>query len=173
METAEEKRLSLTEFALPAYEEIPDVGLFLEQVVRYTAKYTDTAALAPLTGSMVSNYVKKKIIRNPVKKMYSRDQIAYLLFIAVAKNVIPIEDMQFLFEQQQKHCAIGEAYEFFRVRLQESLRQVFGLTESTQALSSNGMDWQSILDKICVPAAHEICLDRCITQLKAAEAAKQ
>ena len=55
-------------FRLPRYAQIPEVGLYLEQVVRYI-----NARLAPLgepelTGSMVSNYVKKGIISHPVKK---------------------------------------------------------------------------------------------------------
>lgn len=49
-------------FRLPRYAQIPEVGLYLEQVVRYI-----NARLAPLgepelTGSMVSNYVKQKLV---------------------------------------------------------------------------------------------------------------
>ena len=38
-----------------------------------------------LTGSMISNYVKMKLIDNPIKKQYGRDQIAHLFFIALFK----------------------------------------------------------------------------------------
>lgn len=55
-------------FRLPRYAQIPEVGLYLEQVVRYI-----NARLAPLgepelTGSMVSNYVKQKLVPAPQKK---------------------------------------------------------------------------------------------------------
>lgn len=54
-------------FRLPRYAQIPEVGLYLEQVVRYI-----NARLAPLgepelTGSMVSNYVKQKLVPAPLK----------------------------------------------------------------------------------------------------------
>ena len=58
----------VTEFHLPRYQELPDFGLHLEQVTRYVSRYIP----APVTGSMVSNYVKQKIIPGPVKKSYPR-----------------------------------------------------------------------------------------------------
>ena len=48
----------MQEFRMPRYHEIPDVGLYLEQTIKYI-----NSCLAPLdiavTASMVSNYVKK------------------------------------------------------------------------------------------------------------------
>lgn len=63
-------------FRLPRYAQIPEVGLYLEQVVRYI-----NARLAPLgepelTGSMVSNYVKQKLVPAPQKAVYSRTSCA-------------------------------------------------------------------------------------------------
>ena len=51
--------MDIAGFCLPRYAQIPGVGLYLEQVVRYI-----NAQLAPLgepelTSSMVSNYVKQ------------------------------------------------------------------------------------------------------------------
>ncbi len=161
-------------FNLPAYEEIPDVGLFLEQVSRYIAKYAENAYLQPLTGSMISNYVKKKIITNPVKKMYNRDQIAYLIFIAFAKNVIQIEDMQMLFELQVKSYTLEESYEYFRTQMRTSLLNVFGVESITGSKNDNissaneasNVDMifneRSILRNICITVAHKIYLDSCL-----------
>lgn len=63
-------------FRLPRYAQIPEVGLYLEQVVRYI-----NARLAPLgepelTGFMVSNYVKQKLVPAPLKAVYSRTSCA-------------------------------------------------------------------------------------------------
>ena len=79
---------SIEHFRLPAYESIPDVGLYLEQTVKYINSYFDSFESMNLTASMVSNYVKKGLVANAVKKQYYREQIAYLFFIAVAKNVL-------------------------------------------------------------------------------------
>ena len=79
---------AMQDFHLPAYTEIPDVGLYLEQVVKYINSFFNDFEEMKITNSMVSNYVKSKLISSPHKKMYSRDQIAVLFFIAIAKNVL-------------------------------------------------------------------------------------
>lgn len=71
----EESRRQLEEyvagFHLPRYRELPDIGLRLEQLTRYTSRYVPT----PLTGSMVSNYVKQHLIPGPVKKPTGRNPL--------------------------------------------------------------------------------------------------
>ena len=57
-------------FTLPAYEQIPDVGLYLEQTVRFIEEYLAPLPNLSITGSMVANYVKKGLIVNPVKKPF-------------------------------------------------------------------------------------------------------
>ena len=89
---------SLRDFHLPSYREIPDVGLYLDQTVKYVNRYLAPLGCMEITSSMVSNYVKKGLVENPVKKQYNREQIAYLFFIAVAKNVLSMEDIRLLFE---------------------------------------------------------------------------
>ena len=46
-----------------------------------------------LTASMVSNYVKKGLVSNPVKKQYSREQISYLIYISIAKVSVSIDNI--------------------------------------------------------------------------------
>ena len=86
--TKEEIQNLIKDFSLPRYNDIPNVGLYLEQVVKYISEYLEPLGSFSLTGSMVSNYVKKGLVENPVKKQYDREQIAYLFFIAVAKNML-------------------------------------------------------------------------------------
>ena len=79
---------SVKDFRLPRYHEIPNVGLYLEQTTKYICECLAPLQENAITGTMISNYVKKGLIANPVKKLYNRDQIAYLIFIALAKNVL-------------------------------------------------------------------------------------
>ena len=109
-------------FSLPTYDQIPNVGLYLEQVTKYLNDYLEPMGCAPLTGSMVSNYVKKGLVRNPVKKQYDREHIARLMVIAVSKTVLPLEDIARL----PADCPAGrEGYEAFCAMLDGALRQVF------------------------------------------------
>ena len=73
-------------FRMPRYRELPDIGLRLEQVTRYASRYVPS----PVTGSMVSNYVKQKLVPAPQKKLYTAEHLARLLFIAVVKPVVPL-----------------------------------------------------------------------------------
>lgn len=98
----EEMLLSIRDFRLPKYDEIPDVGLFLEQTTKYISKYVEPLQDITLTGSMISNYVKQKIIAKPIKKQYFTDQIAYLIFIAIAKSVLSLDDIHLFIQLQKK-----------------------------------------------------------------------
>ncbi len=163
-----ELKKTAEEFSLPTYTEIPEVGLYLEQVVRYVEKYAENAFLQPLTNSMISNYVKKKIIANPVKKMYDREQIAYLIFIVFAKNVIQIEDMQKFFQMQKKSFSMEQSYEYFRVQMRESILEVFGIKAEEKTAgevpgdANSVFTYKSILKNICNTVAHKMYLDSCI-----------
>ena len=86
---------SVQDFRLPRYQEIPDVGLYLEQASKYVCRYLSPILDTPLTASMISNYVKRGLLSSPVRKQYSRDQVAYLFFIAVAKNVLSLDALAY------------------------------------------------------------------------------
>ena len=81
---------SVRSFHIPRLGEIPDVGLYLEQVTRYVNQSITGCGLSPITASMVSNYVKQKIIPGPEKKAYGAESIAYLIFVSCIKSVAAI-----------------------------------------------------------------------------------
>ena len=64
-------REDISGFRLPRYEQIPDVGLYLEQTVRYVNSFLAPLGEVELTASMASNYVKHKLLPAPRKKLYS------------------------------------------------------------------------------------------------------
>lgn len=80
-------------FHMPAYSEIPNVGLYLEQTLKYINDTFAEFKSIELTKSMISNYVKLGYLRRPVKKQYDREQIASLLFIALSKQVLSMENI--------------------------------------------------------------------------------
>ena len=81
-------------FALPRYAELPTVGLYLDQSVQFVNGCFRTFQGVELTASMVSNYVKKGIISHPIKKKYTRDQLACLIYIVVSKMSCPWKHRQ-------------------------------------------------------------------------------
>ena len=88
------------DFTLPSYKELPSVDLYMEQVLKYV-----NSSLTPLYGDeklltsfMVNNYVKAKLISEPVKKKYSKDQIGYLIAITMMKSTVTMADMSVLLD---------------------------------------------------------------------------
>ena len=109
-------------FSLPDYNQIPNVGLYLEQVTKYLNEYLEPLGCTPLTGSMISNYVKKGLVKNPVKKQYDREHIARLLVIAVSKTVLSLEEIQQLLAD---HPEGQQGYEAFCATLLRQLEETF------------------------------------------------
>ena len=109
-------------FTLPDYDQIPNVGLYLEQVTKYLNEYLEPLGCTPLTGSMISNYVKKGLVKNPVKKQYDREHIARLLVIAVSKTVLSLEEIQQLLTG---HPEGQQGYEAFCATLLGQLEEAF------------------------------------------------
>ena len=80
---------------LPGYNEIPDVGLYLEQVSKYLNSFLEDDL--QLTGTMITNYVKLKIVPKAIKKAYSREQIALFFLVAITKSVLSMDQIRKVF----------------------------------------------------------------------------
>jgi len=150
-------------FSLPAYEQIPDMGLFLEQVCKYINGYLADLPDYGLTTSMISNYVKKGLIANPVKKQYGREQIACLFFIAMGKSVLSLEDLQLLLRLQQLTYPVQKAYDYFREELRNVLEYVFGLKQELDTVGVEQSQEKAILRNAIMAVAHKIYLNQMLS----------
>ena len=113
--TETEKRAieDLSKRSLPAWEELPDLALYMDQVLSLTARYLPGGESRVLTAAMVNNYVKQKVLPRPVSKRYGRSHIAALLMLCILKSIMPIADIQRLF-QSAGDDGIQALYEEFR-----------------------------------------------------------
>ena len=71
----------LNNYRLPAWEQIPDLGLYMEQVVAFLRQCLDY--LPPelkdeefITAAAINNYVRTNIMPEPIKKRYYRIHMA-------------------------------------------------------------------------------------------------
>lgn len=78
----------------PKWEELPSLGLYVDQVAAVINEYLTSLGMEPLTKSMINNYVKKKTIQAPIKKKYAVNQIVDLLLIGFFKNTFTINDIR-------------------------------------------------------------------------------
>ena len=165
----EEIKNLIKEFSFPRYNDIPNVGLYLEQVVKYISEYLEPLGSFSLTASMVSNYVKKGLVENPVKKQYNREQIARLFFVSVAKNVLSIEDIRLLFEMQHATYESKRAYDYFCSEFENVLQFVFGIKENLDTVGTDSNDTKTMLRNTIIAVAYKVYLDKYLAALHAEE----
>lgn len=158
-EVKDEIKKIVLDFKLPKYNEIPNVGLYLEQTAKYISECLSPLGENVITGSMISNYVKKGLISNPVKKQYSREQIAYLLFIAMAKTVLSIEDIKLMIEIQKKTYEPVVAYNYLVAEMENVLHYVFGIKDEMENLGKNNHEAKIMLRTVIITIAHKAYLD--------------
>lgn len=164
---------AVSEFSLPRYEEIPNVGLYLEQVSKFISEYFECVGSITLTTSMISNYVKKGIISSPVKKQYDREQIASLFFVTVAKTVLSIEDIRLLMRIQEESYPKKVAYEYFRSELENTLHYVFGLKDDLDTIGNDESEGKTLLRNTIIAVAHKAYLDNYCAALSLEEELKR
>lgn len=159
-------KASVQNFRLPTYEEIPDVGLYLEQTAQYVADRLAPLQSVSITPSMVSNYVKQGLIESPVKKLYYRDQIAYLFFIAAAKTVLSLEDIQTLIRLQKQTYDTKTAYRYFSQEFENILFFIFGLKDNLDTVGSENSDEKAMLRNTIITVAHKVYLNKSLRALQ-------
>ena len=157
---------SIKDFRLPRYHELPDGGLYLEQTTQYINQILAPLGGVEMTSSMISNYVKKGIIGPPVKKLYYAEQIAYLFYIAIAKNVLSMEHICQLREMQLKSYDTIVAYNYLCAEFENILFYVFGLKDSIEDIGVTKSDEKVLFREVIVSASNIIHLKRCFDALQ-------
>lgn len=115
----------LERFRLPEWDDIPDFGLYMEQVVQLLKQYLDY--MPPelkeeqiITAATINNYVRTKIMPEPVKKKYFRVHIAYLIIICTLKQSLSIAMVQKLIPMGLSEDELRERYESYAQRHRQS-----------------------------------------------------
>ncbi len=127
----EKKDINIEEFHIPRWNELPNVDLYLDQVVNLI-----NSTLSPyiffnddykkennqiLTKTMINNYVKNNLIEAPIKKLYSKIQLAKLFVICVLKQVYSMQDINILIEMALLDTTNQVAYDRFCALFEEAL----------------------------------------------------
>ncbi|MGN0754113.1 MAG: DUF1836 domain-containing protein [Aristaeellaceae bacterium] len=161
----------IEKFRMPRYREIPDVGLYLDQTVKYVNRYLAPLGCMEITSSMVSNYVKKGYITNPTHKQYSADQIAYLFFISVAKSVLSMENIARLFGMQRQMYTSEVAYDYFCDEMENTLQYTFGLKDHLDQVGTpeDRSETKAMLRSTIIAVTHIIYLSNRFETMQAPE----
>lgn len=102
-------------FRLPRWDELPDIELYMDQVITLMGKYFGSLSSDEqfLTSSMINNYVKNDVIPAPIKKKYSRTHLFRLIIICIMKQVLPITDIGLMINSLLKTKTEAEVLDLF------------------------------------------------------------
>ena len=118
-----------TELHIPRWEQLPDMGLYMEQVVSLVNSTLggtfDQISYAPLTSNMVNNYVKAKIVEAPVNKKYGRLSVAMIMVVYILKMCFSTEEVSQLIASGMELGRHNILYNRFCRAIEDAMRSVF------------------------------------------------
>ncbi len=127
----------LEKFELTPYEKLPDIDLYMDQMITYLERQLNTFALSTLdkqiTSSMINNYVKGDCIPNPVAKRYNKEHIALILQICLLKRAINISDIKQILDSNYQNTDFKETYNDFVTKSTEILHTISKETDEKLA----------------------------------------
>lgn len=114
----------------PKWSELPTIDLYLDQVLLYVNQLDSSSIVDDdkgLTAAMINNYVKNGHLDKPIKKKYSRRQLARLIVITCLKNVFAIQEISKTISSLTKDGDSEAMYDNFVMCMNEGKRE--GLPE--------------------------------------------
>lgn len=153
-------------FRLPRYKEIPNVGLFLEQVTKYLNEYLEPLQDNVVTSTMISNYVKKDLLKRPYRKQYDREQIATLLFICVVKNATSLENVRTLLEILRQAEDSETIYDVFCEEFENIIEAMHNDENGINPLRAQEPTIKTLLHNVLLTVANKAYLEMCFTNIK-------
>lgn len=114
----------LINYKLPAWKELPDIGLYMDQVIALLGQYLDFIPVEdqknkPVTPTTINNYVRLKVMPAPEKRKYYRVHIAYLIMIFTLKQGTSINGIQQLLPADAPEEEVKALYTNYIQRLQD------------------------------------------------------
>ena len=134
-ELAELKRRLATERP-DSWDELPDIPLYMDQVVSYLARqHISFEEGEGLTSAMINNYIKDGLLSRANGKKYEQEHLAFLTAITAMKQVLSVREMHALASISREGRDNKRVYDFFCKSLDEAL------TETAQRLDEDTTDY--------------------------------
>ena len=161
---------------IPRWNELPEIDLYLDQVVNYIndslSKYilfeeNDKKENMILTKSMINNYVKNNLIDAPVRKLYSKVQLAKLFVICVLKQVYSMQEIDILIKLALEFSTLEKAYDRYCELFEEAL--VCTYTKKDFIDKNTGSDNMYLLKSVLLACSYKIYVQNIVVNKKKKE----
>lgn len=140
-------------FRLLRYEQLPDMGLYLEQALVVVNGVLDPVITEPITKPMMNNYVKNGVVPAPIKKRYYREHLARAMVMGVLKGTFTVGEVSKLLEIQRATYPTPVAYDYFCTEFENALREAFDFTGKPLPETASRRTDQTVLVRSMVLAA--------------------
>ena len=122
MEELAQLKQQLTEQRPDSWDDLPDIPLYMDQVVGYLARQmVNTGEGDALTSAMINNYIKDGLVERANGKKYGQEHLAYLTAIGALKQVMSVREMKVLTTVGREMRAPEKQYEYFCKYLDQAM----------------------------------------------------
>lgn len=126
----------LNNFSYKDYKDLPDIDLYMDQVVTFLDKQLSifqTSSLdKQITSSMINNYVKGEVVSAPISKKYNREHLALIQEVCTLKQVLTIAEVKQIIDERyrKEDIAKDEIFDHFKNLVNEKNKEAVSLTKS-------------------------------------------
>lgn len=151
-------------FHIPRWHELPSIDLYMDQVVGFIddslGAFFSSVGAAPLTKSMVNNYVKAKIVTAPVNKKYPRLSVAMIVVVYILKSCYSTDEIGKLIKLGISLEAPELTYNRFCEAMETAVSKVFAGNISICNEEIPGRDNKYLMENFALSFASKIYVQR-------------
>ncbi len=126
----------LDKFSYKDYTDLPDIDLYMDQVVTFLEKQLaifQTSSLdKQITSSMINNYVKGEVVSSPIAKKYNREHLALIEEVCTLKQVLTIAEVKQILDERYRKDTIAkeEIFNTFKELVNQKNKEAIESTRS-------------------------------------------
>ena len=122
MEELAELKQQLTEQRPSSWDKLPDIPLYMDQVVSYLSRQMISIGDGDaLTSAMINNYIKDGLLARANGKKYDQVHLAYLTAICALKQVMSVREMKVITTVGREMRSEDRQYEYFCKYLDQAM----------------------------------------------------
>lgn len=136
-QTLEKWLNELSKFSYKDYHELPDIDLYMDQVVTFLEKqlaiFQTSSVDKQITSSMINNYVKGEVVSAPISKKYNREHLALIEEVCTLKQVLSIAEVKQVIDERyrKEEKPNDEVFNHFRELLTLKNNEVIDIAKRT------------------------------------------
>lgn len=160
----------LESFTFPRYKDLPELELYMDQVISVAEKYLGVLAVGErsiVTPSMINNYVKNGVIPPPEKKRYTRDHLAEIIIVCSLKQTTEITDISIMIKKMTEAYGVAETFDTFAA-LYEKYMRAFAASacEPKAEERSAGYIYKTIVDNAIISSTARTVVEYAMTAVE-------